>query len=175
MQEGFSTDGYIIDQNLFAAYPYREMTSDINGCGWIAAYNLCRALGRDITFDDVRREMDGMFRLRIPGPTPMGKLRRYLRRYIQFRFYGGKRAALRAAASSDAGILRYWEGREPHFITFIRQADGSYRFMNVSDGQEDITAPMEEFFRGHCRMGYIRVIVGDRHTGTDAEEGRDAI
>ena len=37
MQKGFSSDGFITDQDYFGDYPYRAMTSDINGCGWMAA------------------------------------------------------------------------------------------------------------------------------------------
>lgn len=158
---GFSRDGYIIDQNALGDYPYRGMTSDVNGCGWVAAFNLRRAVGQEPDFDEVRREMNAMFPLQIPGPTPMRKLRRYLGRYMPFRFVGGKRKALAAAERSAAGILRYWEGRTPHFITFIRQPDGRYRFFNVSDGMEDFTESMETFFRGHCRKGWIRVLVSE--------------
>lgn len=158
----FSDDGYIIDQNAFADYPYRGMTSDVNGCGWVAAFNLRRAAGQEVPFDEVRREMNAMFPLQIPGPTPMRKLRRYLRRYISFRFTAGKRAALAAARESGAGILRYWEGRTPHFITFLRQPDGRFRFLNVSDGWEDRTDDMDHFFEKHCLRGYIRVLTIER-------------
>lgn len=156
--EGFSPDGYIIDQDCFAAYPYRKMTSDINGCGWIAAYNFRHALGQDADFDRVRREMDAMIRLRIPGPTPMRVLRAYLRRYAPCRYAAGRRAALAAAEASAAGILRYWEGDEPHFVAFARTEGDGFRFWNVSDGREDMTDAMADFFREHCRRGYIRVI-----------------
>ena len=71
MKTGFSADGYIVDQDCFSAYPYRTVTSDWNGCGWMAAYDLRHALGQTADFDAVRREMDGMFLLRVPGPTTM--------------------------------------------------------------------------------------------------------
>ena len=152
---GFSGDGYIIDQNALTDYPYRGMTSDVNGCGWVAAYNLRRAMGQDAEGNNALVISEH------PGPTPMRKLRRYLKRYLRFRFVPGKRAALAAAESSAAGILRYWEGRTPHFITFIRRPDGRYRFLNVSDGREDFIAPMDEFFRRRCRMGWIRVLTAE--------------
>ena len=166
MEKGFSPDGYIIDQNEFSAYSYRGMSSDINGCGWVAAYNLRRAAGQEPHFDDVRREMDRMFPLQIPGPIPMRKLRRYLRRYVPFRFTGGKRAALAAAEKSAAGILRYWEGHTPHFISFLRLEDGRYRFFNVNDGLEDFAAPMDEFFQKHCHRGFIRVLTLEENPAT---------
>lgn len=156
---GFSTDGYIVDQNRLSAYRYRGMTSDVNGCGWVAAYNLRRAAGQEPDFDEVRREMNAMFPLQIPGPTPMRKLRRYLRRYMGFRYVHGRGAALAAARESAAGILRYWEGNTPHFITFLRRADGSYRFLNVSNGREDFVSTMDAFFAERVKHGWIRVLV----------------
>lgn len=155
---GFSEDGYIIDQNAFAGYPYRKMSSDVNGCGWIAAYNLRRAAGQDPDFDAVRRDMDAMIRLRVPGPTPMRVIRRYLADTAGTRYTAGKARALAAARDSRAGVLRYWEDKVPHFIAFLRLADGRYRFLNVADGQEDLTLPMDTFFETHCTRGYIRVL-----------------
>lgn len=160
--QGFSDDGFIIDQDMFSDFRYRGMSSDVNGCGWIAAYDLRRAAGQEPDFDEVRREMNAMFPLQIPGPTPMRKLRRYLRRYLPFDFIPGKQRALAAARESDAGILRYWEGKTPHYIPFLRQEAGMFRFLNVADGQEDITLPIEEFFRTHCTRGYIRVLLWKR-------------
>ena len=157
---GFSRDGYIVDQNCFGDFRYRGMTSDVNGCGWVAAYNLLRAAGQEISFEEVFRDMNAMFPLQIPGPTPMRKLRRYLRRHIPYRYVAGKRKALNAASAAPAGILRYWEGKKnPHFITFLRLPDGRYRFLNVADGLEDFAAPMDAFFAGHVSWGWIRVLV----------------
>lgn len=156
--DGFAPDGYIIDQNHLRDYTYRNMTSDINGCGWIAAYNLRLAAGQSVFFDDVRKEMDRMYRLPIPGPTPMRKLRRYLRRYLPFRFTAGRQQTQITAEKSRAGILRYWEGDEPHFISFVRMPDGLFRFFNVADGKEDFICPMDEFFRSRVHRGWIRTL-----------------
>ena len=155
---GFSPDGYIIDQNALTDYPYRGMTSDVNGCGWIAAFNLRRAAGQSVDFDEVRRAMNALFPLQIPGPTPMRKLRRYLKNLLPCRYTAGRRRALAAVQDSRAGILRYWEGRTPHFVAFIRQSDGRFRFLNVSDGREEIVCTPEEFFSRHVRFGWIRTL-----------------
>ena len=160
MAAGFSLDGYIIDQDCFGAYRYRGCTSDINGCGWVAAYNFLRAQGKAEDFEAVHREMNAMFPLQIPGPTPMRVLRRYLRRHTAYRFAAGRRAALNRARESAAGILRYWEGQEPHFISFVRTGTDSFRFFNVADGQEELCLSMDRFFETHCRRGWVRVITG---------------
>jgi hypothetical protein len=162
MPAGFSTDGFIIDQNCFAAYPYRTITSDINGCGWIAAYNLRHALGQAADFDAVRAEMDGMFLIKMPGPTTMRVMLRYLGRYVpSFRLARGRSAALTAAGESAAGIFRYREEGIPHFVTYVRNEGDRFRFFNVSDGLEDYCCGMETFLREHCARGYTRVMAVD--------------
>lgn len=156
--DGFSADGYITDQDFFGGYTYRRMSSDINGCGWIAAYNLRHAMRQEVAFDDVRREMDAMIRPQIPGPTPMRVLRAYLRRYVPCRYAAGKAASLRAGKTASAGILRYREGHIPHFIAFVREDETRCRFFNVTDGLEDFIEDFGVFFQNHCRRGFVRIL-----------------
>ena len=157
---GFSPDGYIIDQDYFDEYEYRTMHANINGCGWIAAYNIRHFLRHDIGFESVLNEMDLMHALRIPGPTTMPVMRAYLKKYIpEMREHTGREAAREAALSCRAGILRYTEADVPHFISFIRMGE-AFRFFNVNDGLEDFTCAMEMFFTTHVLPGhYVSVFV----------------
>ena len=158
LEEGFTQDGYIRDQDCFSGVRYRTMPANINGCGWIAAYNLRRRLDRDADWEQVRRELDDMHRLRMPGPTLMNVMREYLHRHVpQAVETAGREAAVAVAGNSAAGIFRYREGREPHFISFIRVGEDQFRFFNVTDGLEDCRMPMEQFAREHLLGG--RVIV----------------
>ena len=43
----YSKDGYIIDQARVTNIRYGALTSDINGCGWIAEYNFLKRMGQD--------------------------------------------------------------------------------------------------------------------------------
>ena len=154
--EGVSADGYITDQDCFSSVRYRGMRADINGCGWIAAYNLRHALGQEADWDEVRREMDAMHTLRFPGPTLMRIMRSYLAKYVpDYRETAGREEAAQAAKDSFAGIFRYQEGHEPHFISFIRMEDGRFRFFNVTDGLEDFCADMDTFAQDHFRHGIV--------------------
>ena len=80
--KAFSKDLYIIDQDCFHEITYRTMPADINGCGWISAYNLRHYLGQNVNYDDVRLEMDEMHYLKVPGPTLMVVMRAYLKKYV---------------------------------------------------------------------------------------------
>ena len=158
LQMGFSQDGYITDQDCFFEYVYRTIPANLNGCGWIAAYNLRKYLGHDVTYDEVRRELDDMHFLKMPGPTLMCVMRKYLRRYVPHcRETVGREAAMAAALGSQAGIFRYREllGDEPHFVSYVRQADGTFRFFNMADDFEDSVLTMEQFIKEHCAPGTV--------------------
>lgn len=153
LEAGFSAEGYIIDQDCFSSLRYRGMRASVNGCGWMAAYNLRRFLGQDADWDAVRRELEALHRVtRFPGPTTLRAMRLYLGRHLpEVRETRGRRAAVRAAAAASAGIFRYREGREPHYVSFLREGEGVYRFFNVADGLEDCRMSMEAFAAGHLR------------------------
>ena len=155
---GFSQDGYIIDQDCFSSFTYRTIPANYNGCGWIAAYNLLKFLGQGTSYDEVRRELDEMHFLRMPGPTLMCVMRKYLKKHVpEVRETVGREAALTAAKESRAGIFRYREGPEPHFVSYIRQGESGFRFFNMADGLEDCVLPMEQFIEEHCAPGTVIV------------------
>ena len=60
LSEGFSSDGFIRDQDCFSSVRYRTMPASINGCGWIAAFNLLHELSGEEDWDRVRRELDDL-------------------------------------------------------------------------------------------------------------------
>lgn len=160
--DGFSPDGYIIDQECFDTYEYRTIRASMNGCGCVAAYNLRRFLGQDPVFETVLEELDRMHLLRVPGPTTMPVMRAYLKKYVPgVREQEGRAGALAAACVCRAGVLRYCEAGVPHFISFYRQ-DGAYRFFNVNDGLEDFVCSMEMFFETHVpARNYVSVFTVD--------------
>lgn len=49
LENAFSPDGMIVRQSLATDVPYGRYPSSRNGCGWIATYNLLRAVGRPQT------------------------------------------------------------------------------------------------------------------------------
>ncbi len=156
MRKGFSEDGYITDQEQLTDFPYRTVTTDYNGCGWIACYNLRRYLGEDIDPMDVCREMDAMHRLRFPGPTTMRVMRRYLDKYVvNYKETHDKAPAARAAKQAKAGIFRYYEERVPHFITFLHVEGDLYRFLNVNDDMWDFTSTIGDFALKHFIFGPV--------------------
>lgn len=122
LAEGFSADGYIIDQDCFSSVRYRSMPASINGCGWIAAFDLLHFLSGEKDWDSVRRALDEGHRIRMPGPTMLPVMRSYLLSQIpELQEVRGREAALAEASRSRAGIFRYREEKTPHFVFYCRR------------------------------------------------------
>jgi len=156
--QGFTADGYIMDQDCFHTLRYRTLPASINGCGWIAVYNLRKCLGREEDYRVILRELEGMHLWNVPGPTLMTVMRAYLKKYVPEAVETvGREEALAAAASSRCGIFRYREKREPHFISYLRVGEGQFRFFNVADGLEDCRMSMETFGEEHLCGGTVIV------------------
>ena len=155
LAEGFSADGYIIDQDCFSSVRYRTMPASINGCGWIAAFDLLHFRSGEKDWDSVRRALDEGHRIRMPGPTMLPVMRSYLLSQIpELQEVRGREAALAEASRSRAGIFRYREEKTPHFVFYCRRENG-FRFMNVADGLEDVVMPMEKFGEEHLKGGLV--------------------
>ena len=106
-----------------------------------------------------------MHTLHFPGPTLMRIMRSYLAKYVpDYRETAGREEAAQAAKESFAGIFRYQEGHEPHFISFVRKSDGQFRFFNVTDGLEDSVMSMEDFAAGHLLRGTVIALTADENT-----------
>lgn len=155
LAEGFSADGYIIDQDCFSSVRYRSMPASINGCGWIAAFDLLHFLSGEEDWDSVRKALDEGHRIRMPGPTMLPVMRSYLLAQIPgLQEVRGREAALAEASRSRAGIFRYREEKTPHFVFYCRRENG-FRFMNVADGLEDAVMSMEKFGEEHLKGGLV--------------------
>ena len=158
MREGFTEDGYICDQEKLTDYPYRTTTSNYNGCGWIACFNVLKYLGRAPEAADVCSTMDHMHRLRFPGPTTMRVVRKYLgSQGVSFTEVRGRKACAAAAEIAQAGIFMYFEERIPHYVAFVSTGDGRFRCFNVNDDMWDFESGMGDFAAKHFRGGIVHL------------------
>ena len=161
--QAFSADGYIVDQDALEGFEYRTINASRNGCGPIAVYNIRHALGHELDFRELLSEMDGLHAMRRPGPTAMPAMRAYVSLHLPgMKEHKGREAALAAARECRMGILRYSEEKIPHFVSFLRQENGGFRFFNVNEGMEDYVCSMEMFFADHVGGGqYVSVFTLD--------------
>ena len=155
--EALSPDGYIIDQGRMRGVRYGRFGSDYNGCGWIAAYNLLRRCGKELspeqTWDALGKKLrlGGRF-----GTLPLA-LRKFLRRYLPVSLkLCGKRRFARLAASP--GILLYWTGRSAHNVCFSPcEHDGRILLCNAEYGRCGHCAMPEEFWERYVRFPFALI------------------
>lgn len=161
-ERAFSQDGYIVCQSRTAGIPYGRFDSPYNGCGWIAAYNLLRALEGESDWAAVHSAFAARLPLAGMMGTPVTTLRRCLALHgAATRVVWGKRAAARAMESAAGGILRYLEGREPHYVAFAAAGEGKHRFFNVNEECPELTASAQEFLRAHVRFPVLHAIIAE--------------
>lgn len=130
----FDGAGYLVDQSGVEA-PYGRYPTRKNGCGWIAAYNLCRAAGRPVDAEAVRRELaKGLWLGGALGTGPL-RLRRWLSRALGRRL----RLVRPQKGGLGPGILFYWAGGAFHYAAYL-PAPGGVRFLNAWTGAADPTA-----------------------------------
>ena len=151
-------DGYLKDQDYLKNFPYGRYPTSFNGCGWVAIYNVEHAIGQSIAAEAVYEVMRKMLPYDGTQGTPFPTMVRYYaeRNSPVARMYGSGETLIRAVREYGAprGILRYMEGREPHYIAFVRvdaEAPARYRFFNAADGKEDFVETMEYFRSEHIR------------------------
>lgn len=141
-----SNDGLIINQSQLKTIPYGKYTSDYNGCGWIATYNVMKLLGEKVEVEEVLQYLnkytilDGRF-----GTNPFG-----IKKYFQEQNYDFRYAFLsrRLQAKKNAiGIILYTDFKNIHYVAFRRE-DRKFHFYNDIYGKEDDIRTLDEFLEG---------------------------
>ena len=130
-------NGMLRDQNRLSAVRFGVATSDYNGCGWVALYNVLRLLGERMTVADAVREMEGGLWLRgRAGASPL-RLIRVLRKHGCTVTTSARKAQFDAAAGDRAGVVFYLRSHlssGAHFAAFSRpDENGLRRFYNAAD------------------------------------------
>lgn len=159
----FSDDGYIIDQRFTGELQYGRYSSDYNGCGWIAAYNLMRALGRDATPEQVNSDMNAILPYHGCRGTPVRTMAEYLGDAgVTLSQTRGVKRSLAAASACRAGIIRYLDEGVPHYVAFVRYEKDNFRFFNAVEGNVRHIMTMRGFFDKHVGHAFACVLTVGR-------------
>ncbi len=164
----YSGDGYIVDQARLTNIRYGVFTSDINGCGWIAAFNFLKRMGQDVQEQALADELIRFSLFRGLIGTDLLRLKRTLKRHgyrTSLKFRWNKKARLPEGTS--AGLFYYWHKDGPHFVTFyadesiLPSGDGEpkYRFFNAIAGKENHVDTMPGFFTKHNIIPFTLILV----------------
>ena len=168
MKTPLSKDGYIIDQARVTDIRYGALTSDINGCGWIAAYNFLKRMGQTVDGKTIADEMIRYTLFRGLVGTDLFRLRRYFRRHgyrMPIRFFWNKKARLPEGTS--AGVIWYCHKDGFHFVTFYadeaiapkEDGEARFRFLNGHAGKESHLDTMRGFLTATNVIPFALIMV----------------
>ena len=161
-KSAFSPDGFLIRQEETGKVPFGTLTSDRNGCGWIAAYNFLRADLHPVKWDQVRRDLNHLLPFRGKIGANAFVLQGYLLRqgcrlHTAVTLAGAKRLIPRCRA----GIILFETGTSRHYVAFQRQKDGGLRFFNTRPDAADVVMSLEEFCRRFVRFPLFYLFTTD--------------
>lgn len=156
----YSQDGYIVDQARLTGIRYGVFTSDINGCGWIAAYNFLKTQGQPVQEQALADELIRYSVARGLMGTNVFRLKRVLRNYgYQTKFTIRRNKKPRLPEATDAGVILYIHKDGPHYVTFSRlqsvipERDEAgvvrFRFFNGIGGKSDHFDTLRGFLTKH--------------------------
>ena len=158
--EAYSSDGYIVAQHHTEEVRYGRLPSSDNGCGWIAAFNLAKALGGAPSAEDLAA------RLAVGSPFKgmLGTGPRRLRRFIEnegipLQTAFGRKRVMALSQQCHSGILLFRCGIYLHYVTFINAAHELPRFLNTTQNAGDIQMEMGEFLRNYVKLSFVHAMV----------------
>ncbi len=178
-----SGDGFLKDQDYLKNFPYGRYPTSYNGCGWVAIFNAEHATGHGIAAEAVYEAMREILPNEGTKGTPFPTMRRYYaeRNIPALCIYANGEGLIRAVRehASPRGILRYMEGREPHYIAFVlvdKEPPARYRFFNAADGKEDFVETMEYFRTEHiCGGRIVRLLLPGEERNDARARGKNNI
>lgn len=169
----YSADGFIVDQAQLTEIRYGALTSDINGCGWIAAFNFLKAQRHPVNEQALADELIRYSLLRGLAGTNLFRLKRMLQRHgypTRLVFRRNKKARLPEGTS--AGVIFYCHKDGLHFVAFscietvepARDATGEtrFRFFNGIGGKGNHFDTLRGFLTAHNVIPFALILIWPR-------------
>ena len=151
--EALSADGYIVDQRKTDNIPFGRFSSDRNGCGWIACYNLLKALGQEPDPEElVERLGRTLLAGGVLGLNFFVLVCALKRQHLPLDFALRPFHAQMRAERATAGVVLYFNGRCNHYAAFRREKDGTLRFFGAVPGRQVHKLSMGEFYWNYVKF-----------------------
>ena len=121
-------DGLLLNQKEENAKQFRYgfFRSSHNGCGWIATYNACRILGKDVPPAEIISDFEryGAILFGAFGTIPAAVTHFFRKRGFETVSTGRRERFDALAKASDVCVLWYWHKKGAHFISLSAGEDG---------------------------------------------------
>lgn len=151
--QALDSQGYIIDQRKTDNISFGGISSDKNGCGWIAVYNFLKAMDQEKAPETILRTLEKTL-------LPDGRLGL---NFFALAWYLKKQGlplevavrpfhAQQLSETCKAGVILYCAGRRNHFAAFRREENGCLRFYGAVAGKVHHDTSMAEFYWNHVKF-----------------------
>ncbi len=155
----FDKEGYIIDQGAIHDIRFGAKTTKENGCGWIAAYNLLKMNGLEMTMHDIVRGLTKFGFGELHGENFLNLLLFLKRKNLPVRIVFGKTASLEKMKTASSGILLYSTHLlHAHYACWKRTEEGSCRFYNAVYGRTNDVSDPETFMQKNAN-GFTVILI----------------
>ncbi len=148
----FDQEGMIINQGLTQQVPFGWFDSKAKGCGWIAAYNLLKILGREMTMQECK---EGLEKNAILGQV-MGQNEVLLQLWLHKQGIKVHRSLPSDTLTnyliprSRAGILLYNHRSGAHYAAYRVLKGGRIQLYNAVYGKTDHIVSADAFLKEHA-------------------------
>lgn len=142
----FDEEGYLINQGRMEKIPFGWFNTRDKGCGWIAAYNFLRLLGKETDMQEIEQSLSRHSLLGKAAGQEIGSLYLWLNRKVPCHYtYKFKKNLARTMAQSQCGILLYVHSQGAHYVAYKNLKNGTFHFYNAAYGKKDHEEKAESF------------------------------
>lgn len=156
----FDEEGYIIDQGRMEMIPFGWFNTKDKGCGWIAAYNFLKLIGKERTMEACAHGLE--------KHAPLGEVagQEETLLYFWLRKQGIpvsmtphlNRLALKTMQNEEAGILLYQHAHGAHYTAWKNLHDGHVQFYNAVYGKVNHVIKPETFLKKNTLFPFASCI-----------------
>ncbi|MEE8808373.1 MAG: hypothetical protein SOI44_08155 [Lactimicrobium sp.] len=144
----FDPYGFLISQGRMQNLPFGRYTTSEKGCGWIAAYNLCKACGKEQFMQETAEGLakTNLFHERFGENFFLIQYFLKQKGIVSKWYLGSNGMIAKKMAESGAGILLYGHSAGTHYAFYINLGNGSYHFYNDIYGKRNDIVTADAFF-----------------------------
>lgn len=134
-----------------ASVPFGWFDTERKGCGWIAAYNLLKANGKQ---ENIQTVIDNLEKHNVLGKV-LGQEIFWLLVYLKQKGLDislsipGIQGCVRSCKKYESGILAYSHSRGAHYAMFTSTKDGMVHFYNAIYQKRNHITDMEIFLESN--------------------------
>lgn len=145
----FDDEGFIINQGLMKDIPFGWFDTKAKGCGWIAAWNLLKMMGKETDMERCGRELEkGAFLGELMGENLFSLYRWLKKQGLNVSMsLPSNISAKKKIRQSPCGIILYSHSRGAHYVVYRNLGKNRVQIYNAVYGRKNHVISADEFMK----------------------------